>query len=110
MPVARLWRLPRSIAAAESVRLAPPGGRQFFLAGGPYGLSEPARDPRHRFAHVLGRTRVGKADEPAAVDRVEVDAGRCRDMGLLQHSLREFVTVLGEGGNVGIEIELSLIH
>ena len=39
-------------------------------------LAEPARDPRHRFPHLIGRTRIGKADEGAAVDRVEIDARR----------------------------------
>src|SRR4051812_12908219 len=48
-------------------------------------LREPSRDARHGFAHVLGRTRVGKTDVAVSVHRIEVDAGRCSDMSLVQH-------------------------
>jgi hypothetical protein len=71
-------------------------------------LSEPARDARHRFAHVVGRARVGKANEGAAVDRIEIDARRRRDMRLLQHPLGEIETVGGEFRDVGIEIERAV--
>ena len=56
-------------------------------------LSEPPRDPRHRFAHFLGRTRVGKTDELMAVNRIEVDAGGGRDARLFQHLLGKLETV-----------------
>src|SRR5207302_5374795 len=59
-------------------------------------LSEPPRDTRHRLAHFLGRTRIGKANELMAMNRIEVDAGRRRDMRLFQHLFGKLITVGGE--------------
>ena len=43
-----------------------------------------------------------------AVERIEIDAGRRRDMGLFQHPAGEFETVGGELRDVGIEIERAI--
>ena len=51
---------------------------------------------------------VGKAHEGPAVDRIEIDARRCRDMGLFEHAAGEFKTVRGEIGNIGIEVERAV--
>src|SRR6185312_9821932 len=97
---------------------APPDYSQIIWASGVNGiappasgseaLAEPARDARHRFAHLVGRARVGEAHEGPAVDRIEVDTRRCRDMGLFQHAACEFKTVRREVGNIGIEIERAV--
>src|SRR6202012_805298 len=53
-------------------------------------LSQPSRDARNRFTHFVDRARVGEADELTAVNRIEVDAGGCRDACLFQHLAGEF--------------------
>src|SRR6187399_2721456 len=68
-------------------------------------LSQPPRDARHRFTHLVGRARVGEANEAAAVDRIEIDARGCRYMRLLQHAAGKFETVGGEIRDIGIEVE-----
>src|SRR6185436_18200746 len=68
-------------------------------------LSKPARDARHRFAHLVSRARVGEANEAAAVNRIEIDARRRRHMRLLQHVAGKFETVGGKIRNIGVEVE-----
>src|SRR6478736_7230144 len=68
-------------------------------------LTEPARDARYRFTHLVGRARVGEANETAAVDRIEIDARRRRHMRLLQHAAGKFETIGGEIRDIGIEVE-----
>src|SRR4030095_1616521 len=68
-------------------------------------LSKPARDARHRFAHLVSRARVGEANETAAMDRIEVAARRRRHMRLLQHAAGKFETVSGKIRNIGVEVE-----
>src|SRR4051812_2291075 len=53
-------------------------------------LPEPARDARDGFAHLIGRARVGEANEAAAMDRIEIDPRRGGDVGLFQHPVGEF--------------------
>src|ERR1700712_1056709 len=72
------------------------------------GLPEPARDPGDGLAHVVGRTRVGKANELAAMERIEVDARGGRDMRLLKHLLGKFETVGCEARDIGIQIERAV--
>ena len=43
-----------------------------------------------------------------AIDGVEVDAGRGRDAGVLEQAEAEGGAVIGEGGNVRIEIERAV--
>src|SRR5258708_34900686 len=74
----------------------------------PFALSEPARDTRNGFAHFVGRTGIAKANEPAAVKRIEIDAGGGRDASLLQHLFGKLETVGGEFGDVGVEIERTV--
>src|SRR5262249_61955923 len=69
---------------------------------------QPASDPIDRFVHLGGGTGVAEADEMAAVDRIKVDPGRCRDVRFLQHALGEVETVVGEARHVGIEIERAV--
>ena len=57
-------------------------------------LSQPFRDARDGFAHLVGGTRVGKANELTAVNRVEIDPGGSRDARLFQH-------LAGKGKTVG---------
>jgi hypothetical protein len=40
----------------------------------PPALTEPARDARHGFPHLLGGTRIGETNKGAAVHRIEIDA------------------------------------
>src|SRR5262245_6263528 len=58
--------------------------------------AEPARDPRHRLAHVVGRARVGEADELPAMEGIEVDPRGRGDMRLLQHLFGKLEAVRGE--------------
>src|SRR5258705_9071400 len=71
-------------------------------------LAKPPRDPRHSLTHLVGRAGVGETNEGAAMDRIEVDARRCRDMRLLQHAAGKFETVRGEIGNIGVEVERAI--
>ena len=84
-------------------RPAKPGG--FFFARA---LGQPARDARDRLAHVVGRARIGKADEGAAMDRIEIDAGGCRDMRLLQHLIGKGKAVGSKIRHIGIEVERAI--
>src|SRR5689334_1432785 len=59
-------------------------------------LRQPSRDPRDRFAHVIGRARVAEANVAMSMDRVEVDAGRRCDVRLFQHLFGEVETVGSE--------------
>ena len=43
-----------------------------------------------------------------ATPGIEIDAGRCRDTGFLEHARAEFLAVVGEGRNVGIHIESAV--
>src|SRR5258707_12298814 len=72
------------------------------------GLCKPARNARHGFAHLVGRARIGEANETAAVDRIEIDARGGRDVGLFQHPAGELETVGGEVRDIGIEIERAV--
>src|SRR3979409_1707573 len=66
---------------------------------------QPFGDARDRIVDVLCRARVREANERAAVNRIEVDARRGRDMRLFQHSLGKFKTVRRERRYVGVEVE-----
>src|SRR4029450_5663783 len=68
-------------------------------------LSKPARDARHRFAHLVSRARVGEANEAAAVNRIEIDAPRRPPTRLPQHWAGQFETVGGKIRNIGVEVE-----
>ena len=68
-------------------------------------LSQPPRDARYRFTHLVSRARVGEANEAAAVDRIEIDARRRRHMLLLQHAAGKFETVGGKIRNIGVEVK-----
>ena len=48
----------------------------------PTDYPEPSLDACDGLAHLVGRTRIGKANEPAAMQRIEVDAGGRRDVRL----------------------------
>src|SRR5437667_12104478 len=80
------------------------------MAGGgfPGYLAEPARNPYHRLPHLLGGTRIAEADERAAMDRIEIDAGGGCDTGLFQHRLGELKTVGGKIGYVGVEVKCAI--
>src|SRR5947209_11733355 len=71
-------------------------------------LAEPTGDARNCLAHLFERTRVGKADEPAAVDRIEIDSWGGRDVRLFQHTLGKFETVGREGRNIGIQVKRAI--
>src|ERR1700712_1784895 len=110
-----LWRTtvsvpqPKSIAPAESMAAAPfPASEtwQYQRTGrNAARLSEPARDARNGLAHLVGRARVGKPDEAAAVNRIEVDAGSSGDMCLFQHLRGKCEAVGGEFRDVGVQIK-----
>src|SRR5690348_10070585 len=84
------------------------GGRAYPSTPLVRNLAEPARDPLHRLAHIVGRTGVAEADEGATMKRIEVDARGRRDMGLLEHGLGEVKTVRSEIGDVGVKIERTI--
>src|SRR3954449_1915036 len=71
-------------------------------------LSEPPRDTRNRLPHFIGRTRVGKADELTAPNRIEIDAGCRRDVCLLQHFLCKLETVGGEFGDIRVQVKRTV--
>src|SRR5258708_28934274 len=102
----------RSIRAAESMAPAPFRGVKSGAVLGPglrpFVLSEPARDTRNGFAHFVGRTSIAKANEPTAVNRIEIDAGGGRDARLLQHLFGKLETVGGEFGDIGGEVERAV--
>src|ERR1700692_1349980 len=95
--VARRGRHRLTLAEINSIG-AVNDGSQRYCGSASLALPEPARDPLNRLAHVVGRTRIGKADEVAAVERIEVDAGGCGDVGLLQHLPGKVVAVGREVG------------
>src|SRR5579872_2661570 len=72
------------------------------------GLLQPLGDARHRFTHFVSRTRVGKTDELAAMNGIEIDAGGRCDMGLFQHRAGEFETVIGEIRNIGVKVKRAI--
>src|SRR5690349_24683255 len=74
----------------------------------PLRSTEPPGDTRNRLAHLIGRSRVAKTDELAAMNRIEVDARRCGDARLFQHLLGKLEAVGGEGGDIGVEVERAV--
>src|SRR6476661_6912551 len=68
-------------------------------------LAKPMADALHRFLHVGGRAGVAEANKVPAVDRIEIHARRRRHMRVFQQAPGEIETVVGEFGNVGVEIE-----
>src|SRR3977135_4292083 len=92
------FRCPYREAAPElkTVAAAPPGIVMAGQAPGPRPMrspapctSAPAPPPNvlHRLMHLRRRARVTEADELVAIGRIEIDARRHRDVGLLQHAL-----------------------
>src|SRR6516225_11439449 len=71
-------------------------------------LSKPARQPCNRFAHVVGRTRIGEADEAPAVERIEIDARSRRHMRLLQHPLGKLEAVRGKIEYLSVEVKSAV--
>src|SRR5205809_3407086 len=72
------------------------------------GAREPSADPLHRLVHLRRRARIAEADEVPSLDRIEIDAGRDRHVGLLQHALGEIEAVVAEARHIGIEIERAV--
>src|SRR3954470_13507348 len=64
-------------------------------------LVQPGADALDRLLHVRGRAGVAEAHEMPAVDRIEIDARRRRNMGIFQQPLGEIETVLGEFRDIG---------
>src|SRR4051812_30207697 len=71
-------------------------------------LVQPGADALDRLPHIRGRAGVAEAHEMPAVDRIEIDAGRRRHMGILEQPLGEIETVVRELRNVGVEIERAI--
>src|SRR5258706_6713051 len=71
-------------------------------------LSQPSRDACNGLMHLVSRTGIGKADKRTAVNRIEVDAGRCRNMRLFQHLAGKLETVGSKLGNVGVEVKRAV--
>src|SRR5437879_4021592 len=67
------------------------------------GLRQPPTDPLHHLVHLRGRASVAETDEVFAADRVEIDTGGGRYVGLRQHAGRELVAVGTEARYVGVE-------
>src|SRR6266851_8354562 len=83
-------------------------GRAYRQSTYPRSLSEPPRDTRHGLAHFVGRTRIGKANELMAMNRIEVDAGGRRDVRLFQHLFGKLETVGGELRDIGVEVKRAV--
>src|SRR5438105_9494283 len=71
-------------------------------------LSEPPRDTRNRLPHFIGRTRIGKADELTASNRIEIDTGCRRDVCLLQHFLCKLETVRRECRDIRVQVKCAI--
>src|SRR6266540_4793674 len=63
-----------------------------FLSNRP----QPRPDPLHRLVHFSRGAGIAESDEVVSALGVEVDAGRCRDAGLVQNALGEGEAVVGE--------------
>src|SRR2546423_12626989 len=103
--------------AAQSAANIVKGRHEPILALGTYfgssqalesALSEPPRDTRNRLPHFIGRTRIAKADELTASNRIEIDAGCRRDMCLLQHFLRKLETVGRECRDIRVQVKRAI--
>src|SRR6185437_14566778 len=88
---------PPAMITALSVTHSPQSPRTLSI--------EPCPDPLDRLAHFRGRTGIAEADEVAAVNRIEIDAGRRRDTGLVEHAFCKIEAVVGEARDIGVEIE-----
>src|SRR5437868_15317504 len=71
-------------------------------------LSEPPRDTRNRLPHFIGRTRIAKADELTASNRIEIDTGGRRDVRLLQHFLCKLETVGSECRYIRVQVKRAV--
>src|ERR1700722_18105987 len=68
-------------------------------------LSLPGPQPLGRLRHVRSRAREGESDRAVAAAAVEIDARRRGDTGLVQHAAAEIQAVIGQAGDIGIEVE-----
>src|ERR1700733_5254409 len=68
----------RSAPVKPSERLGHNAAASGGLAMRRRALREPSRDARHGFAHVVGRARIGEADIPVPMQRIEVYTRRRR--------------------------------
>src|SRR5262249_16996991 len=66
---------------------------------------EPIRQPVDCLMHLLRRTRVAETNEMSALDRMKMDGGCRRYVGLGQHALGELKAVVAEARHIGVEIE-----
>ena len=65
----------------------------------------PVSEPAKRFAHILGRAGIGKANITIAAGLIKVDPGGRGNIRFRQHLCGERETVVSEIADVGVDVE-----